>query len=432
MDLLFVLATWHALAKLRLHTPTTLNDLDKETSTLGKVARQFKSVVCSAFQTKELPRETAARARRATAVSSKRNATKSRINVGKGKARAATDDENEEQGDTISKSPRAKDLNINTYKFHALGDYVDSIKRFGPTDNTSTQTGESEHRRVKRFAPRTTHKDYEAGISKHVQREALVNSMQEKLASLSERKKRTGPSLDEGNSQPISPLDHHAVAVSQKNFLDIDDWARANRDDPAVKNFKPRLHEHLLRRAGAAPADERVFTIPELSQIVIQHHRLYVHQSVRINYTTYDMRRAQDIINPNFHSDIVLLAPKGDIHPYLYARVIGIFHVNVVDHRLPSAGNRRTERVHVLWVRWYSFDEERKSGWRHKRLHRVGFVPGDDSNAFDFVNPAVVVRATHLIPAFATGLTSSLLAESRLARRADEENSDYWWYYVNM
>jgi hypothetical protein len=34
---------------------------------------------------------------------------------------------------------RRKLLNLNTYKFHALGDYVAAIHLFGPTDIYSTQ-----------------------------------------------------------------------------------------------------------------------------------------------------------------------------------------------------------------------------------------------------------------------------------------------------
>jgi hypothetical protein len=38
-----------------------------------------------------------------------------------------------------SSGARAKAFNINTYKLHALGDYVNSIKMFGTTDSYTTQ-----------------------------------------------------------------------------------------------------------------------------------------------------------------------------------------------------------------------------------------------------------------------------------------------------
>jgi hypothetical protein len=34
---------------------------------------------------------------------------------------------------------KQKKLNLRTYKHHALGDYVDTIRRFGTTDSYSTQ-----------------------------------------------------------------------------------------------------------------------------------------------------------------------------------------------------------------------------------------------------------------------------------------------------
>jgi hypothetical protein len=37
-------------------------------------------------------------------------------------------------------TPTRKQLNLSTYKYHALGDYPDLIVRSGTTDNASTQT----------------------------------------------------------------------------------------------------------------------------------------------------------------------------------------------------------------------------------------------------------------------------------------------------
>ncbi len=64
MELLFTLAHWHALAKLRQHTDQTLSILDSLTTKLGKLLRDFKGKVCSAYDARELARETASRVRR--------------------------------------------------------------------------------------------------------------------------------------------------------------------------------------------------------------------------------------------------------------------------------------------------------------------------------------------------------------------------------
>jgi hypothetical protein len=60
MELLFLLAYWHGLAKLRLHTEKTLNILDNVTRALGMALRAFKKETCPQFDTKELPKEAAA------------------------------------------------------------------------------------------------------------------------------------------------------------------------------------------------------------------------------------------------------------------------------------------------------------------------------------------------------------------------------------
>jgi hypothetical protein len=39
-----------------------------------------------------------------------------------------------------SKDTKVKKFNLSTYKWHALGDYANTIHRYGTTDNYSTQT----------------------------------------------------------------------------------------------------------------------------------------------------------------------------------------------------------------------------------------------------------------------------------------------------
>lgn len=120
-DMLFTLCTWHAYAKLRLHTSSTLHSLSSSTTSLGTVLRRFRSKVCSLYNTRELPREEATRGRRNAAL----------VAAQKGKGRATSS--------SNTTTTRQKLFNMATYKLHALGDYVASIIAFGPTDNYSTQ-----------------------------------------------------------------------------------------------------------------------------------------------------------------------------------------------------------------------------------------------------------------------------------------------------
>lgn len=109
LKLLFHFAHWHGLAKLRMHSNRTLDILDHKTTVLGEHLRDFEKKVCSAFQTKELPREVAARRRRA------------------------------KKGATGNSASKLRFFNLETYKFHALGDYVETIRRYGATDSYSTE-----------------------------------------------------------------------------------------------------------------------------------------------------------------------------------------------------------------------------------------------------------------------------------------------------
>jgi hypothetical protein len=123
--LLFELSTWHALAKLRLHTETTICNLEHSSRRLGFELREFKRSVCSKYKTKELPSEYAARSRRKAALAAKK--------IGNGTS-----------GQSKGSSRNEKVFNLSTYKLHSLGDYAAAIRRYGPTDNYTTQVVRSQ------------------------------------------------------------------------------------------------------------------------------------------------------------------------------------------------------------------------------------------------------------------------------------------------
>lgn len=130
---------------------------------------------------------------------------------------------------------------------------------------------------------------------------------------------------------------------------------------------------------------------------------MYTHNTLRVNYTTYDVRRAQDIINPKTsHCDALFLAENGDnpdeliIHPFLYGRILGIYHVNVI-YAGPEALDYRPRRVEFLWVRWYELIKP-MGNWAACRLDSLQFPPMASPGAFSFVNPADVIRGCHIIP----------------------------------
>lgn len=166
MRLLFQCAHWHGLAKLRMHTDVTLEIMDRLTSELGKTFRDFKKKLCSAYQTQELPREenhrknqSAKKAKAASANEVVDEAVSGNLpSVQKGRfGRPAPDIPADGKAQP---PPRQKDFSLKTYKHHSLGDYVDTIRKYGTTDSYNTELVSvklfSEPFRVKIFSPGRT------------------------------------------------------------------------------------------------------------------------------------------------------------------------------------------------------------------------------------------------------------------------------------
>lgn len=182
--------------------------------------------------------------------------------------------------------------------------------------------------------------------------------------------------------------------------------------------------------------EERELSPSERNQVEIRKDRIYRHRRLRVNYTTYDVRRSQDSVNSQKRRDIMVISNNRDngAHPYWYARVLGVFHCTAQHHTLEGA-SAGWKRVEFLWVRWYT-DPVEAWGWVAKRLPRLRFVSHDEPDAFGFVNPANVIRCAHIIPAFVYGRTTALLPSQSLGRAngMEEEDEDEDWdsVYVNM
>lgn len=118
LDLIFILAEWHANAKLRLHTTSTIRILRELTRQYGIRLRHFANHVCPSYDTRELPKEEAARIRRQSKQRAKRG---------------------DPTAQTTTPPKSARSFRLTTYKLHAMGDYVQQIVQFGSTDSYSTQ-----------------------------------------------------------------------------------------------------------------------------------------------------------------------------------------------------------------------------------------------------------------------------------------------------
>jgi len=181
LQLLFVFAHWHGLAKLRMHTDQTLALLDETTTLLGVKFRRFVNHTCGNFNTRELQREANARARRAAKKSTTSSVppgqaagaislTAAQMTIPKGHSSSATSaaapgaqqitaspstEPLREVGldspalhlpaaasraeTDVTTSRRTKTFNLDTYKYHSLGDYAEHIRQYGTTDSYSTE-----------------------------------------------------------------------------------------------------------------------------------------------------------------------------------------------------------------------------------------------------------------------------------------------------
>lgn len=150
----------------------------------------------------------------------------------------------------------------------------------------------------------------------------------------------------------------------------------------------------------------------------------------QVHYTTYDLRREYDVINPRTHSDIMVLSGETNpTHLYWYTRVLGIYHM---DAWLNIDDAPKWQEIEVLFVRWLAPLTNHQSGMNCARLPKIAFVEESDRDAFGFLDPGQVIRGAHLIPAFAAGRGTSSLREGKSFARHGDEMNDWEAYYVGM
>jgi hypothetical protein len=123
LKVLFNLAHWHSLVKLLIHTNATLDLLSLAMTSLGRSLQDFREKTCTMFLTRELEWERAAH------------------QWWHGKSTARGD--NRSLGPTLkafkNNAWKPEHLNLDTYTYHSLGDYVTTIWHFGTMDSYSTQ-----------------------------------------------------------------------------------------------------------------------------------------------------------------------------------------------------------------------------------------------------------------------------------------------------
>ncbi|KAG2055704.1 hypothetical protein BDR06DRAFT_881525 [Suillus hirtellus] len=120
-------------------------------------------------------------------------------------------------------------------------------------------------------------------------------------------------------------------------------------------------------------------------------------------------------------------------HPYWYACLICIFHVNIWywgEENTPST----LKCMDILFVCWFGQYMTFNGRFSSKHLHRLSFLPDDidsDSSCFGFIDPNQVIYGVHLIPVYAYGRTEKYLGPS-FVHHEEEGDEDWLYFYVNM
>ena len=156
------------------------------------------------------------------------------------------------------------------------------------------------------------------------------------------------------------------------------------------------------------------------------NNRVLQPKCFQVNYTTYNIRHEQDTLHPGHGAFIMMLSRENGpgAHPFWYAQILCAF-LTLVHYRGVS------QMMEVLWVRWFGVVPGHQWGIKKARLPKIGFIL-DSPGAFGFLDPSLVLRACHLIPAFAKGHTDSLLPHGPSIARENGSSDDWTAYYVNM
>ncbi|KAF8059028.1 hypothetical protein FPV67DRAFT_1426930 [Lyophyllum atratum] len=286
LELLFCFAHWHGLAKLRLHSGLTLELLDNETTALGDCLRKFESETCPSFTTRELQREAEARRRK---------------NEANSKATADEMTQSKTQGKKAQppSGPQPVTFNLVRYKAHALGDYTATIKEYGTTSCLLPQKGELEHRTPKGNYKRTSKKQFQRQLPQIERRQSRLRRIRQSL--IAESSNRHGNSDSESGPSSQDPTVHYHIGTSENVHEHITTFLQSPPNDLATKNFVEDLKAHLLPRLKSILQipDHQETTLSEAANfsldaetVYFRRDLMYRHNLMRVNYTTYDARRA--------------------------------------------------------------------------------------------------------------------------------------------
>lgn len=165
-------------------------------------------------------------------------------------------------------------------------------------------------------------------------------------------------------------------------------------------------------------------------RLIFKNDCIYPHSLLRVNYTTYDVRRDQDTINvASSHCNMMILSGSDSSQSpmYRYARVHGTYHANII---FVGQGivDYNAIRIEFLWVQWYKQVDCTHTGWVAQKLDRLRFPPMANDDSFGFLDPADVLCGCHILPVFSKGRVHS---DGKGMSFHAKDARDWVEYYVN-
>lgn len=184
-------------------------------------------------------------------------------------------------------------------------------------------------------------------------------------------------SRSEAGHEGESPRRHYSMSKRSRGNLGLYKWTLGEHpNDPALKvcaptcfcgrsnqlahqDFIPKLMDHLLAHILHRQYDPEppTFMDDDRDKVFIAGNRLQQRHTMSVYYTTYDLRRGVDKINTRGRPYVIALSHGDHSHPYVYARVLGIYRVKVLHPTMTELTD-----MDVLWVRWLEVDQKHRAG----------------------------------------------------------------------
>ena len=170
------------------------------------------------------------------------------------------------------------------------------------------------------------------------------------------------------------------------------------------QNFVEMLKSYAVRWTTHPDRDITSYdeyTNAHRSHVTIIKDALYRHAKLSIRYTTYDMQTSEDTMYPKNNPGVMVASPEHG-QPYLFARVLDVFHTEVTsDADNAMFPHNQRIRLEMVWVHWYQpIQQQGPLGFNCLQYPSISLCPSNRPDSYGLVHPDDIVRSVHLIPDF--------------------------------